>query len=169
MNNDTSSLFDRRGFLKAGSLTTLTALLGTNIVFADRLPKHYLPLAFDRYAGAGPADPMAAKNKGLVILNDKPWNVETPAYLLDDAVTPAEKMFIRNNGQIPATIDVANWKLTINGESVKAPKTYSLSELKTKFKPYTYQLVVECGGNGRAGYFPKTAGNQWTEGGVSCA
>lgn len=162
MKNDTSNLFDRRGFLKAGSITTLTALLGTNIAFADRLPKQYLPMVFD-------IDPMATKNKGLVVLNDKPWNVETPAYLLDDAVTPADRMFIRNNGLIPETIDVANWKLTINGESVNSPKTYTLNDLKTKFKPYTYQLVLECGGNGRAGYFPKTSGNQWTDGGVSCA
>ncbi|MFD2934229.1 sulfite oxidase [Spirosoma flavum] len=166
MKNDTSkstlSLFNRRGFLKAGSLTALTALLGTDIVFADRLPPNYLPMVFD-------TDPLASKNKNLVVLNDKPWNVETPAYLLDDAITPADKMFIRNNGLIPSAIDVAGWTLTINGESVKAAKTYTLNDLKTKFKAHTYQLVLECGGNGRAGYFPKTSGNQWTEGGVSCA
>ncbi|QRR01616.1 MULTISPECIES: sulfite oxidase [Dyadobacter] len=155
-------LFDRRGFLRTSSLATLTGLLGTNIVFADRLPRHYLPVAFN-------IDPMADKNKNLVILNDKPWNVETPAYLLDDEITPADKMFIRNNGQIPASIDIKNWKLTIKGESVKAVKSYTLADLKSKFKPYTYQLVLECGGNGRAGYFPKTSGNQWTEGGISCA
>ena len=172
MKNDVSTLFNRRGFLKAGSLTTLTALLGTNIVFADRLPRHYLPLVFDRnarYAGAEPLDPMAAKNKNLVVLSDKPWNVETPAHLLDDAVTPADRMFIRNNGLMPETIDVANWTLTINGESVRTPKTYTLTDLKAKFKPYTYQLVLECAGNGRSGFFPKTPGNQWTQGGVSCA
>lgn len=156
------ALFNRRGFLKTGSLATMTALLGTDIVFASQMPAHYLPLAFD-------IDPLADKNKNMVVLNDKPWNVETPAYLLDDAVTPAGNMFIRNNGLIPENIDVANWTLTINGESVKSPKTYTLNELKTRFKPQTYQLVLECGGNGRAGYFPKTAGNQWTEGGISCA
>ena len=172
MKNDASNLFDRRGFLKAGSLTTLTTLLGTNIVFADRLPRHYLPLAFSRFGGdaaSRPPDPMAAKNKGLVVLSDKPWNVETPAHLLDDAVTPADKLFIRNNGLMPEKIDVAGWTLTINGESVKAPKTYTLAELKAKFKPHTYQLVMECAGNGRSGFSPKTPGNQWTQGGVGCA
>ena len=162
INSSTTHLFNRRGFLKAGSLATLTSLLGTDIVFANRMPQHYLPLVFD-------VDPLADKDKNLVVLNDKPWNVETPAHLLDDAVTPADKMFIRNNGLTPEKIDPATWKLTINGESVKAPKTYTLAELKTKFKPYTYQLVLECAGNGRSGYFPKTAGNQWTEGGISCA
>lgn len=157
-----SSFFDRRGFLKTGVLASMASLLGTDIVYADRLPKGYVPLTFD-------TDPMPAKHKDLIVLNDKPWNVEAPAHLLDDAVTPADKMFIRNNGLIPEKIDAATWTLTINGESVKTSKTYKLSDLKKKFKSYTYQLVLECAGNGRAGYFPKTAGNQWTDGAVSCA
>jgi DMSO/TMAO reductase YedYZ molybdopterin-dependent catalytic subunit len=160
--NPTHNLFDRRGFLKKSSLATLATLIGTDIVFANRLPQHYLPLAFE-------VDPMVTKNKGLVVLNDKPWNVETPAHLLDDAITPADKLFIRNNGLIPEKIDPATWTLTINGESVKQTKTYKLDDLKKRFKHYTYQLVLECAGNGRSGYFPKTAGNQWTDGGVGCA
>ncbi|MGM9507135.1 sulfite oxidase [Larkinella sp. GY13] len=158
-----SSLFNRRGFLKKSTLATMAGMLGTKIAFADRLPTGYLPLAFQE------PNPMLIKNKDLIVLNDKPWNVEPPAHLLDDAITPADKMFIRNNGLIPESIDVANWKLTINGESVKAAKTYSLSDLKKKFKTYTYQLVLECAGNGRAGYAPQTAGNQWSDGAVSCA
>lgn len=170
--NQSDSHFDRRGFLKKSSLATLTTLLGADIVFADKLPQQYLPLAFDRigrYAGAGPIDPMATKHKGLVVLNDKPWNVETPAHLLDDAITPADKLFIRNNGLMPPSPAVDTWTLTINGESVKTAKTYTIADLKTKFKSYTYQLTLECAGNGRAGYLPKTAGNQWTDGGVGCA
>lgn len=157
-----NTLFDRRGFLKKSSLATLTTLLGTEIIFADKLPPYYLPLRAE-------IDPMATKNKGLVVLNDKPWNVETPAHLLDDAITPADKLFIRNNGLLPESITADTWTLTINGESVKKAKTYTLAELKKKFKPYTYQLTLECAGNGRAGYFPKTSGNQWTDGGVGCA
>lgn len=160
--NASASLFDRRGFLKKSTLATLTALLGTDIGFACQLPPFYLPLAFD-------IDPMATKHKDLVVLNNKPWNVETPAHLLDDAVTPADKLFIRNNGLIPETIDPQSWTLTINGESVKQAKTYKLSDLQKKFRTYTYQLTLECAGNGRSGYFPKTAGNQWTDGGVGCA
>jgi DMSO/TMAO reductase YedYZ molybdopterin-dependent catalytic subunit len=158
-----SSLFNRRGFLKKSTLATMAGMLGTKIALADHLPTGYLPLAFQE------PNPMLIKNKDLIVLNDKPWNVEPPAHLLDDAVTPADKMFIRNNGLIPESIDVANWKLTINGESVKAAKSYSLGDLKKKFKTYTYQLVLECAGNGRAGYAPQTAGNQWSDGAVSCA
>ncbi|WP_266367407.1 sulfite oxidase [Tellurirhabdus rosea] len=156
------SLFDRRGFLKKSALATMAGLLGTELAFADRMPRNYLPLAFD-------LNPMTSKHKDMVVLNDKPWNVEAPAHLLDDAVTPADRMFIRNNGLMPEKIDPAAWTLTINGESVKASKTYKLADLKKRFKPYTYQLVLECAGNGRAGYYPQTAGNQWTDGAVSCA
>ncbi len=153
---------DRRRFIKQSVLGTLGTLLGTEVVFA--IPEGYTPLLFDN-----DRDALKGKSTEMVVLNDRPWNVEAPAHLLDDAVTPAEKMFIRNNGIVPETIDVKGWTLTINGESAETKKVYTLDDLKKKFKPYTYQLTLECGGNGRAGYFPSTAGNQWTNGGISCA
>ena len=147
----------------------MAGLLGAPIVYANHLPAHYLPLALEP-----DPNPLLDKDRAMVVLNDKPWNIETPPHLLDDAVTPASRMFVRNNGLFPPAEALteqalANWTLTINGESVKQTKTYSLADLKKRFKSYTYQLVLECAGNGRAGYFPKTAGNQWTEGAVSCA
>jgi DMSO/TMAO reductase YedYZ molybdopterin-dependent catalytic subunit len=44
-----------------------------------------------------------------------------------------------------------------------------LAELKAKFKQYTYQITLECGGNGRSEFDPPTSGNQWSVGAVSCA
>src|SRR5690606_3202045 len=64
---------------------------------------------------------------------------------------------------------VNNWTLVIDGESVKENKTYTLNEIKTKFNKHTYQLTLECGGNGRKEYYPPTEGNQWDVGAVSCA
>ena len=155
--------FDRRGFLKKTSLAAIAATLGTKIVFADKLPRRYIPLGF------GEKDALKGKNPDLIVQGDKPWNVESPLNLLDDRVTPVDKMFIRNNGLIPETIDVKNWTLTIDGESVKETKTYSLEDLKKKFKHYTYQLTLECGGNGRSGYYPAASGNQWGQGAVHCS
>ncbi len=153
---------DRRRFIKQSVLGTLGTILSTEAVFA--IPEGYTPLFFDN-----DRDALKGKSTEMVVLNDRPWNVEAPAHLLDDAVTPAEKMFIRNNGIVPETIDVKGWTLTINGESARTKKVYTLEDLKKKFKAHTYQLTLECGGNGRAGYFPSTSGNQWTNGGVSCA
>lgn len=153
----------RRTFLKSSLLTTLTAALGTDVVFGEHLPDGYRPLVMD--------DPTLAawgKNRELIVLSDKPYNVETPPHLLDDEVTPADKLFIRNNGRVPETVDPKTWTLTVDGESVKAPKTFTLAELKRNFKPHTYHLVMECGGNGRYGFNPPASGNQWKEGAVSC-
>jgi DMSO/TMAO reductase YedYZ molybdopterin-dependent catalytic subunit len=108
------------------------------------------------------------KHKDLIILNDRPWNVESQAHILDDEITPADKMYVRNNGLIPEKIDINTWNLTIDGESVIAPKSYTLQELK-KFPKHTYRLTLECGGNGRSEFDPPAKGNQWTVGAVSCA
>lgn len=129
------------------------------------MPAGYQPLALQE------TDPfkMFNKHSDMVVLNDKPWNIEAQAHLLDDNITPNSSMFIRNNGLIPKEIDVEKWTLTIDGESVENKKTYTLDELKSKFKHHTYQLTLECGGNGRSEFDPPAKGNQWTTGAVHCA
>lgn len=155
---------DRRSFLRKSFFSTLSAVLGAEIIHAATMPEGYTPIALSQEF-----DPMKGKNPEMIIRSDQPWNVEARPHQLDDAITPFENIFIRNNGLIPEDIDVANWTLTIGGESVNKEKTYTLAALKKNFKPYTYQLVLECGGNGRAGFYPPTAGNQWEEGAVFCS
>ncbi len=156
---------ERRNFLKKTSLAGLTALIGAKIVFAKNLHEDYTLLALDA------SDPFKLfnKDKGMVVLNDKPWNIEAQAHLLDDKVTPNKYMFIRNNGLLPKEIIPENWTLTIDGESVVKAKMYTLETLKKKFKHYTYQLTLECGGNGRSEFNPPAKGNQWTVGAIHCA
>jgi DMSO/TMAO reductase YedYZ molybdopterin-dependent catalytic subunit len=162
MANQQTSLHDRRGFLKKSALAALAGIAGTEAVFAGNMPRYYTPLILE--------DALQGKSPEMIILGDRPWNVEAPPHLLDDAITPAEKMFIRNNGLAPDTPgNPSAWTLTINGESVKSQKTYKIADLKKRFKVHTYQLVVECAGNGRSGYQPQTSGNQWDLGAVSCA
>ncbi|MEM9329144.1 MAG: molybdopterin-dependent oxidoreductase, partial [Bacteroidota bacterium] len=152
----------RRAFIKL-SLASSAGILSAPVVFADLLPKGVSLLAQqDPYQ-------LFSKDQGMVLLNDRPWNMEAKAHLLDDKVTPASNMFIRNNGLVPTQIDTSQWTLTIDGESVSSSKTYTLAELKSKFPKYTYQLTLECGGNGRSEFNPPAKGNQWTIGAVSCA
>ena len=155
----------RRNFIRKAALTSAGTILGAEIVFAHVMPKGYVPLAFQD------PDPfkMFAKNKEMIVLNDRPWNIEAQAHLLNEKITSNQFMFIRNNGKIPENIEVKNWSISFDGESVKSPKTYTLSELKSKFKQHTYQLTLECGGNGRSEFDPPAKGNQWTVGAVSCA
>ena len=74
----------------------------------------------------------------------------THAHLLDDPVTSTDRLFVRNNGVPPVAVEPANWMLEIDGEAVKWPRRYTLAHLKAKFKSHSYQLTLECGGNGRA-------------------
>ena len=155
----------RRNFIRKTALTSMGTIIGAEIVFAHVMPQGYVPLALQD------PDPfkLFGKNKEMVVLNDRPWNIEAQAHLLNEKITSNQNMFIRNNGKIPENIDVKNWTITFDGESVKALKTYTLEELKSKFKHHTYQLTLECGGNGRSEFDPPAKGNQWTVGAVSCA
>lgn len=155
----------RRSFIKKTVLSSFTALISAEIVFGSKMLDGYTPLALQD------PDPfkMFSKNKEMIILNDKPWNIEAQAHLLDDKITPNSSMFIRNNGTTPEEINPETWTLTIDGESVENKKTYTLSDLKSKFKHHTYQLTLECGGNGRSEFDPPAKGNQWTIGAVHCA
>jgi len=157
----------RRNFIRKTSVGAFSTILGLDIVFKELMPEGYLPVALQE------TDPfkLFKKDPAMVVLNDKPWNMEAQAHLLDDFVTPNKFMFIRNNGIIPEHIasSSSSWTLKIDGESAKSVKEYSLKDLRTKFKSYTYQLTLECGGNGRSEFNPPAKGNQWTIGAVSCA
>jgi len=156
----------RRGFLKGAGLTAVGALLGTSIPFERNMPPGLVPVALAQDAGTGL---MEAKD-GLTLLNDRPLNAETPAHLLDDDVTPYDRLFVRNNGLVPQhAMDMSadDWTLTIDGE-VDTPLTLTLADLQNDFETVTAPLWVECGGNGRAFFQPGASGNQWTVGAVGC-
>lgn len=107
----------------------------------------------------------------LIVLNDRPVNAETPIRLLDDDVTSNAAHFVRNNGLVPeraVSRDLAGWTLTVEGE-VRRTLKLRLDELKSRYPSKTAQLLIECGGNGRAGFRPPARGNQWTLGAVGCA
>ena len=152
---------DRRGFLKKAGLATMTAMVGATIPFHRNMPAGLVPAAFAQ-------ENVLVGKDGLTLLNDRPVNAETPPHLLDDAITPTERHFIRNNGIVPDDMDPASWSLTVDG-LVDNPMTYSIDDLKSNFEVVTMALVIECGGNGRAFFDPPASGNQWTYGAVACS
>jgi DMSO/TMAO reductase YedYZ molybdopterin-dependent catalytic subunit len=166
----------RRGFLGGAGLAAMSAAVGGAIPFAEFMPAGLIPAAHAQ--GAAPAAPakkgpiylnFPGKSDKLVVIGERPLVAETPESLLDDATTPYEKFFLRNNGQIPEeTKEPDKWKFTVEGE-VNKKLELTLGELKSKFKHYTRHYVLECGGNGRSFYSPPASGNQWTNGGAGCA
>ena len=159
-----TSTLNRRGFLKRSGLLSLSAALGMSIPFARNMPAGLIPAA---YAADNAPDVIEGK-EGLIVLNDRPINAETPAHLLDDEVTPNRYMFIRNNGIPPENINPEIWELRIEGESCITPTTFTIDDLKARFEQVTLQLQLECGGNGRSEFVPAASGNQWTTGAVGC-
>ena len=89
---------DRRGFLRGAGFVAVGAIAGMTIPFHRNMPAGLVPAAFAQ------DNPLDGK-MGLTLLNDRPVNAETPAHLLDDAVTPTDRHFIRNNGLLPDSMD----------------------------------------------------------------
>jgi sulfite oxidase len=162
--------FGRRGALKGASLAAMGAAVGATIPFADRMPAGLIPAALAQGAGQGPRMFAFEGKEPMILLGDRPLVLEAPETLLDDAVTPNSRIFIRNNGQMPepaATPDA--WKLRIEGE-VNTPLELSVGELRSRFPVVTLQLQMECGGNGRSFFVPEARGNQWGNGAIcNCA
>jgi len=167
-------VWNRRGALKGAALAAMGAAVGGAIPFAGRMPSGLLPAALAQGAAAGgDGQPNLLRMEGkapLVILGERPLVAETPEHMLDDEVTPADKFFIRMNGQIPEPFagDPRSWKLRIDGE-VNTPLELTLGEIESRFPLVTRRLQMECGGNGRSAFSPATRGNQWGNGAISCA
>jgi DMSO/TMAO reductase YedYZ molybdopterin-dependent catalytic subunit len=175
----------RRGFLNGAGLAAMGAAVGGAIPFAANMPGGMIPAALAQTspssspvpatpapAPAAPKGPQylkfPAKNDKLVVLGERPLVAETPEHLLDDDVTPTDKLFVRNNGQTPEeNKEPDKWKFVVDGE-VNNKIEMTLGELKAKFKPVTRRVVLECGGNGRSFFTPQARGNQWTNGGAGC-
>ena len=155
----------RRQFVKYSTLSSMAMLLGSPVVFGANLTSNIIPVGLSISAW----NELPGKSNDLIVLNDRPINAETPAHLLNDTLTSNDLFFVRNNGLPPSKIDKDKWTLTIEGESAKGIKSYTLATLKSKFKTHTLNLTLECGGNGRSEYNPPAKGNQWTTGAVGCA
>ena len=157
-----SKLISRRTFMLASG--SFSAALGLPIPFIKLLPDGMTPIALAQ-GGNRTLD----GKEGLTLLSERPLNAETPAHLLDDLITPARHMFVRNNGIPPDVGEVSDetWQLKIDGE-VDEERSFSIAELKSEFEAVTLQLQMECGGNGRRYFSPGASGNQWSFGAIAC-
>lgn len=101
---------------------------------------------------------------------DRPCNAETPEAELHTYHTPNDVFYVRNHLWVPET-KAEDHKLTIelyDGEE----KVYSIDDLRTKFKQYTIDAVLQCSGNRRLHMSKgarKTNGLQWNIGAIGNA
>jgi DMSO/TMAO reductase YedYZ molybdopterin-dependent catalytic subunit len=86
-------------------------------------------------------------------------------------LVPIELFFVRNNNPTPL-IDVATWRLQVDGSGVSEPKTFSYDEILA-MPSVSVIKAIECAGNGRSfykvAYGKEASGTQWKLGGIGVA
>src|SRR5262245_40439204 len=107
----------RRRFLQASTAATASGLL---------LPR----LAF-------------SADTDLIVRSPDPYNAEPRLLaLVADQITPVKHFYVRNHGPTP-TVDVKNFKLTIDG-MVDKPLTFTLDDLKNDFSEISVDATLTC-------------------------
>ncbi len=105
----------------------------------------------------------------LILLTDRPVQLETPRHYFRTTFTPNEAFYVRWHLEgIPNAVDLKNWKLQVEG-NVNKPTALSLSDLMQKFKPASLAAVNQCSGNSRSRLQPRVPGGQWGNGAMGNA
>ena len=114
-----------------------------------------------------PARPLVFPGKRpLLVHNDMPEDLETPAEYLDTWITPNDAFFVRQHLPRPK-INAADYRLQVTG-LVKQPVTLTLEQLKA-LPQRVVPATLECAGNGRGNYRPRVPGLQWMKGAIGNA
>lgn len=154
-----SFAINRRSFMK------LTAAAGLATVAPwDRL-------ANIAYGASGPPVKMARfpEKTDLILLTDRPPELETPIKYFKKDITPNDAFFVRwHVAGIPTEVDPNTFRLKLTGH-VNQPLELSIDELKKNFTPSSITAVCQCSGNSRSLFEPRVVGGQWGNGAVGNA
>jgi sulfite dehydrogenase (cytochrome) subunit A len=105
----------------------------------------------------------------LIMLTDRPPQLETPLYYFRQDLTPNEAFFVRwHLSGIPVSVSPATFRLEVGGH-VETPVQLSLDELQKRFEPVSIVAVNQCSGNSRSFFSPRVAGGQWGNGAMGNA
>ncbi len=153
----------RRNFLKAlllgtiGGAATACSKLGEN----SQEPPINIP--------AGQTVARFPEKSELIVLTDRPPQLETPLLYLREDLTPNEAFFVRwHYSGIPTQVDLRTFKLNVTG-SVETPLSLSVDDLKKNFEAKSIVAVLQCSGNSRRYVEPNVPGGQWQNGAMGNA
>ncbi len=176
--NLTERCLSRRSLLKSFGLASgaiaVSPWLGSNAAMAQEpaaqkaVESFTDPGANPHWNSVGPyvAEPQKVP---LILLTDRPVQLETPRHYFRTAFTPNEAFYVRWHLEgIPNAVDLKDWKLQIEG-NVNKPFALSLPELMQKFKPVSLAAVNQCSGNSRSRLQSRVPGGQWGNGAMGNA
>lgn len=100
----------------------------------------------------------------LILLTDRPPQLETPLHYFRQDFTPNEAFFVRWHLEaIPTSVDLRTFRLNVRGH-VRKPLQLSMDDLRTQFEPVSIIAVNQCSGNSRSFFEPRVPGGQWKNG-----
>lgn len=162
------SHFDRRRFMAMlatfGGFAAVSGGVGRALEFGSSPP----------LSGGSPASQsrMLARypqKTDLILLTDRPPQLETPLRYFQSDLTPNDAFFVRwHLSGIPTTVDLQTFRLEVSGK-VQKPLTLSVHDLQTKFEPVELVALNQCSGNSRSLFEPRVPGGQWTHGAMGNA
>jgi sulfite dehydrogenase (cytochrome) subunit A len=163
-----SSPLERRRFVSM--LATLGACAAASRTFGYGL-EFSSPLG----SSTGPAEPAAPQlvrypqKTELILLTDRPPQLETPLRYFRADLTPNDAFFVRwHLSGIPTTVDLQTFRLEVGGH-VRKPLSLSLQDLRSKFEPVSLVALGQCAGNSRSLFEPRVPGGQWANGAMGNA
>ncbi|MFY9531227.1 MAG: molybdopterin-dependent oxidoreductase [Candidatus Acidiferrales bacterium] len=163
-----------KGLAAGGGTVALNPLLGPGTLFAQepnaasRVPSFTGPGANPYWNSVGPIV-IHAQKAPLILLTDRPVQLETPRHYFLTPFTPNEAFYVRwHLDGIPNSIDLSDWRLHVEG-NVEKPLTLTMSDLLAKFKPISLAAVNQCSGNSRSRLQPRVPGGQWGNGAMGNA
>ena len=134
----------------------------------DRLPTFTGPGANPYWGNVGPVATYPQKVP-LLLLTDRPVQLETPRYFFQTPFTPNGAFYVRwHLDDIPNTVDLGEWRLEISG-NVEKPAKYTFDALLNSLPATTVAAVNQCSGNSRSRFQPRVAGGQWGNGAMGNA
>jgi DMSO/TMAO reductase YedYZ molybdopterin-dependent catalytic subunit len=160
---------DRRRFVRL--LASAGGFAAARRTFAgtfDKLTSAALP-AFGEEQGVSGELVRYPQKTDLILLTDRPPQLETPLHYFLTDLTPNEAFFVRwHLAGIPTTVDLQTFRLEVSGH-VQKPLSLSLHDLKTKFQPVSLVALAQCAGNSRSLFEPRVPGGQWGNGAMGNA
>jgi DMSO/TMAO reductase YedYZ molybdopterin-dependent catalytic subunit len=135
---------------------------------ARNVPEFTGPGANPYWGSIGPivSEPQKAP---LILLSDRPVQLETPRHYFLQAFTPNDAFYVRWHLEtIPNSVDLKEWRLRVEG-NVEKPLTLSFPDLLKQFARASIAAVNQCSGNSRSRLQPRVPGGQWGNGAMGCA
>jgi sulfite dehydrogenase len=109
------------------------------------------------------------EKKEMILLTDRPPQLETPLKIFREDITPNDYFFVRwHLSQILTRIDIDTFRLNVGG-AVDKPLALSMNDLKTKFPQDSMIALAICAGNSRSTFNPRVPGSQWCNGAMGHA